>query len=41
VFKVKAMFKLTMQVGKDFKLSLSVPLITAVTAITLLLKFWA
>jgi hypothetical protein len=41
VLKVQAMFKLTLQVGKDFKLSISVPLITAVTAITLLLKYWA
>lgn len=35
------MFKLTLQVGKGFKLSVSVPLITAVMSLSLLLKLWA
>lgn len=35
------MFKLTVQWGKDFKVSLSAPLITTVIAITLALKYWS
>lgn len=34
------MLKLTLQIGKGFKFTVSAPLITAVTATTLLLKYW-